>query len=101
MRDSTRYALSADPLTTAANVQQNAVGLPDVVFSETRVGVYTKYALNKQSDVRFDLAHIVSKLDEWSWGYNGVPFVYSDGTTVSINPIQRVTFVAARFIYKF
>lgn len=99
--DNTRYTLSPDFATSAANVQQIGIGLPDTTFSETRYGVYTKYALSKQSDVRFDLTRISSRLDEWSWGYNGVPWVYSDGTTVSINPRQQVTFASARFIYKF
>jgi MtrB/PioB family decaheme-associated outer membrane protein len=101
VRDVTKYSLSPDRLTTANNVLQNAIGLPDVLFSETRYGAFAKYALNKRSDVRFDIARIVSKLEEWSWGYNGVPFVYSDGTTVSLNPHQQVTFAAARYIYKF
>ncbi len=52
-------------------------------------------------DLRFDLQYIIEKLDEWSWGFNGVPWVYSDGTTVSLNPDQRVTFAALRYIYKF
>lgn len=101
VRDVTKYALTPDGATTPANVLQNAIGLPDVRFSETRYGVFTKYALDKHSDLRFDLAHIISKLDEWSWGYNGVPFVYSDGTTVGLNPHQHVTVGAARYIYRF
>lgn len=101
VRDVTKYALSPDAATSANNVLQNAIGLPDTKFSEARYGVFAKYALDKKSDVRLDLARIVSKLDEWSWGYNGVPFVYSDGTTVSLDPNQHVTFVAARYIYKF
>jgi MtrB/PioB family decaheme-associated outer membrane protein len=99
--DVTKYGLSPDRATTANNVLQNGIGLPDVTFSETRYGGYAKYALSKRSDVRFDLWRISSRLDEWSWGYNGVPWVYSDGTTVSINPRQQVTFAAARYIYKF
>jgi MtrB/PioB family decaheme-associated outer membrane protein len=101
VRDVTQYTLSPDSATTPNNVAQNAVGLPDTKFSETRYGVFAKYALSKQSDVRFDVSYIISKLDEWSWGFNGVPWVYSDGTTVSLNPDQRVTFGALRYIYKF
>jgi len=101
IRDVTSYNLSADVATTPNNVAQNAVGLPDTKFSETRYGVFARYALTKQSDLRFDLQYIIEKLDEWSWGFNGVPWVYSDGTTVSLNPDQRVTFGAIRYIYKF
>ncbi|HXM80714.1 MAG TPA: MtrB/PioB family decaheme-associated outer membrane protein [Burkholderiales bacterium] len=99
--DITKYALSPDFATSAANVQQNAIGLPDVTFSETRYGLFAKQALSKNSDLRFDLARVISKLEEWSWGYNGVPFVYSDGTTVSLNPHQHVTVGSVRYIYKF
>jgi len=101
IRDLTQYTLSPDSASTPNNVAQNAIGLPDTKFSETRYGVFAKYALSKQSDLRFDLAYIIEKLDEWSWGFNGVPWVYSDGTTVGLNPDQRVTFGAVRYIYKF
>lgn len=87
--------------TSAANVQQNAIGLPDVTFSETRYALFAKQALTKNSDIRLDLARVTSKLEEWSWGYNGVPFVYSDSTTVSLNPHQQVTVGSVRYIYKF
>jgi MtrB/PioB family decaheme-associated outer membrane protein len=99
--DITKYQLSADQATTPNNVLQASIGLPDVGFSEIRYGAYTKYAVTKQADLRFELTRIVSRLDEWSWGYGGVPFVYSDGTTVTLTPRQQVTFAAARFIYKF
>jgi MtrB/PioB family decaheme-associated outer membrane protein len=101
VRDITKYGLTPDVATSANNIAQNAIGLPDVTFSETRYGVFTRYALGKKSDVRFDLARVITKLDEWSWGYNGVPFVYSDGSTVGLNPHQQVTFASARYIYKF
>ena len=99
--DITKYSLSPDFATTANNIAQNAIGLPDVAFSETRYALFAKQALSKNSDIRFDLARIISKLEEWSWGYNGVPFVYSDGTTVSLNPHQQVTVASVRYIYKF
>ncbi len=105
VQDVTQYMLSPDtgatPPPSAANVQQNAVGLPDVTYSETRLALYASYALNKQSEIRVDLWHVISTLDEWSWGYNGVPFAYSDNTTVTLNPEQRVTFVGARYFYRF
>ena len=101
MTDVTKYSLSPDFATSAANVQQNAIGLPDAAFSETRYALFARQALSKNSDLRFDLARVISKLEEWSWGYKGVPFVYSDGTTVSLNPHQQVTFGSVRYIYKF
>ena len=101
VRDTTQYTLGPDIATSANNVLQNAVGLPDVIFSERRFGVFAQYALDKKSDVRIDAMRVITRLDEWSWGYNGVPFVYSDGTTVSLNPHQQVTFLSARYIFRF
>lgn len=40
------------------------------------------------TDIRVDLIHQRTKLDEWTWGYNGVPFAYSDNTTVTLNQNQ-------------
>lgn len=31
---------------------------------------------------------------------NGVPFLFSDGTTIGMNPSQRVTFLGATYIYR-
>lgn len=101
LRDVTRYGLGADPLSTATNVAQDAVGLPDITYREARLNVYGQYALRKNSDIRVDLLHVVTRLDEWTWGYNGIPFIYSDNTTVVLNPDQRATFVSARYIYRF
>ena len=100
-QDITDYNFTPDVATTASNVQQNAVGLPDVKFSDIRYGVWTRYAFSKQADVRFDVSRISIRLEEWAWGYNGVPWVYSDGTTVSLQPHQQITFATARFTYRF
>lgn len=101
VQDVTEYALSPDVATTPSNVQQIAVGLPDVSFSDIRYGAYAKYAFTKQADVRFDVTRISIRLDEWAWGAGAVPWVYSDGTTVTLQPHQQITVATARFIYKF
>ena len=101
LRDVARYGLGYDSAATATNIAQAAVGLPDVKYREGRLNLYAQYALQKSSDVRLDVIRVVTRLDEWTWGYNGVPFIYSDNTTVTLNPDQRVTIVAARYIYRF
>ena len=53
---------------SANNVAQSAIGLPPVIYSDTRYGVYTKYALTKQSDVRLDLLYVRTKLEDWGVG---------------------------------
>lgn len=101
VEDVTEYKLAPDSASSANNIAQNAVGLPNVKFNQTWLTMYGRYALNKQSDIRVDLWHVISKLNEWSWNYNGLPFTYSDNTTLTMNPSQQVTFVGARYFYKF
>jgi MtrB/PioB family decaheme-associated outer membrane protein len=73
-----------------------AGSVPDVLYRVTQLKLYGKYAMNKQSSVRLDLAHQDAKLDEWTW----TGFTYSDGTSVSLQPNQQVTFVGASYSYK-
>jgi hypothetical protein len=91
-----------DPNATASNItfynQQG--GLPEVAYDEFRLRLFGKYALEKNADLRIDLVHFRARLDEWTWGYNGVPFTYSDNTTVSFDTKQHVTFLGATYIYK-
>lgn len=76
-------------------------GLPDVTYRATTLKLFGKYALSKSSGLRFDLIHVRSKLDEWTWGYNSVPFFYSDYTTVFMQPEQNVTYVGVSYQYRF
>ena len=48
-----------------------------------------------------DLIQQWARYNDWTWGYNGVPFAYSDNSTVTIQPRQNVTFVGVRYIYRF
>ncbi len=75
-------------------------GLPDVKYRMTTLKIFGKYALEKDADLRFDLVHQRARLDEWSWGYNGVPFAFSDNSTVSLQPNQKATYLGATYIYK-
>ncbi|MCX7176009.1 MAG: MtrB/PioB family decaheme-associated outer membrane protein [Proteobacteria bacterium] len=75
-------------------------GLPDVKYRLTSLKLFGKYALEKDADIRIDLVHQRAKLDEWTWGYNGIPFVYSDNSSVTLQPNQNVTYLGASYIYK-
>ncbi|HVB48858.1 MAG TPA: MtrB/PioB family decaheme-associated outer membrane protein [Burkholderiales bacterium] len=103
INDKNIYGQAMGPTASAANVAflASSGGLPDVTFRETRINLYGKYALNKNAAVRVDLVQQIDKDNEWTWGYAGVPFTYSDNTTVSLNPNQRVTVLMARYIYSF
>jgi hypothetical protein len=75
--------------------------LPDVTYRVVNLKLFGKYAVQKDSDVRIDLVHQSAKLDEWTWGNNGTPFTYSDGSTVSLQPNQIMNYVGASYIVKF
>ncbi len=96
MKDSNRYQQS---MATGAPIVGG--GLPDVTYSVISLKLYGKYALKDNADIRVDLVHQSVRFDEWTWGYNGTPFAYSDNTTVSMQQNQSVTFLGASYVYKF
>jgi MtrB/PioB family decaheme-associated outer membrane protein len=96
LNDNNRYQQS---MATGAAIVGG--GLPDVTYRMTRLTLFGKYALEKYAGIRVDLVHQSVKFDEWTWGYNGTPFAYSDNTTVSMQPNQSVTFLGASYVYKF
>jgi MtrB/PioB family decaheme-associated outer membrane protein len=102
IKDRNIYAQGLDSAASAANQAflAQSGGLPDVTFRNFRLKLYGKYALQKNADIRVDVVHDRARLNEWQWGYNGVPFVYSDNTTVSLNPNQNVTFVSVVYSYR-
>jgi MtrB/PioB family decaheme-associated outer membrane protein len=102
INDRNIYAQTLDSAASAANIAflAQSGGLPDVTFRNFRLKVFGKYALQKNADMRVDVVHDRSRLNEWTWGYNGVPFVYSDNTTVGLKPDQKVTFVSVVYVYR-
>ena len=74
-------------------------GLPDVVYRQTALKLFGKYALEKGSSVRVDLVHQRVRVNDWAWDNNGAQFAYSDGTTVIQNPNQTVSFIGVTYIY--
>lgn len=73
-------------------------GLPDITFRQTSLRLFGKYTLDKQSSLRFDFIHQRSRWSDWAWGYNGTPFLYSDGSTVNGRVTQNVSFVGVTYI---
>jgi hypothetical protein len=74
--------------------------LPSITYNTIKLNLYGVYELDKKSSVKVNLAYQEFKSDDWQWSYNGVPFVYSDNTTVS-NPNQNVTFLGVAYVLKF
>ena len=89
---------AADPYTAASLAA--AGGLPDIMFQQTALKLFGKYALDKQTAVRVDLIHQRTHFNDWAWTYASVPFTYSDGTTVAQKQNQSVNFLGVSYIYQ-
>ena len=74
--------------------------LPTINYNTTKINLFGIYDLDKKSYVRANLIYQEFRTDDWQWGYNGVPFLYSDNTTVS-NPNQILTFLGVSYVHKF
>ena len=100
--DKSVYAQTLDSFAGADSAALLAAtgGLPNVVFRQTVLSVYGKYALSKRSSVRVNLGHQRASVNDWAWGYNGVPFAYSDGTTLAQNATQKVSFIGVTYTYQ-
>jgi len=102
-KDRNVYAQGLDSFAGADSIALlNATGgLPDVVYSQTALKFFGKVALEKKgASVRFDFVHQRNAFNDWAWGYNGVPFTYSDGSTVLQKPAQSVSFIGVTYIYQ-
>jgi MtrB/PioB family decaheme-associated outer membrane protein len=75
--------------------------LPTITYRTDKVNLRGKYALDKVSDLLLGLTYQHFKTDDWQWGYNGTPFVYSDNTTVSQPMSQVLKFVSASYVLRF
>jgi hypothetical protein len=96
------YTQALDAIAGADSVALLAAtgGLPDVVYRQTSLRLFGRYEIDAKSALRLDLVHERSRLSDWSWGYQGLPFAYSDGSTVWQQPNQRATLVAITYSYK-
>jgi MtrB/PioB family decaheme-associated outer membrane protein len=103
LKDVLEYKQNCDPLCSAANTNFLAIagGLPDVTYKLVRLNLFGAYAIDKVSYVRLDLIHETTKFNEWTYNYNGVPWAYSDNTTLNAKEKQSVTFFGASYVYRF
>lgn len=74
--------------------------LPNITYNTTKLNLFGLYEIDKKSAVLVNLVYQKFDNDDWQWGYNGIPFQFSDNTTVS-NPNQSVTFLGVSYRYKF
>ncbi len=101
VNDVLKYEQTADPAGTQGAVLAATGGLPDVTYKLTRLNLYGEYALQKNSYVRLDYIHHRTFFNEWTYNFNGVPYLYSDNTTLDAKERQTVNFVGVSYIHKF
>jgi len=99
--DISKYAQTLNTSADAYAIASLAAsgGLPDIKFRQTALKLFGKYALDKKSAVRVDFVHQKSTYNDWAWGHNGVPYTYSDGTTLSQKTDQSVSFIGVTYVY--
>ncbi|MFZ2123321.1 MAG: MtrB/PioB family decaheme-associated outer membrane protein [Rhodoferax sp.] len=102
VNDTSEYTQGLDSSAGAYSAASLAAsgGLPDITFRQTALKLFGSYALDKKSAVRVDLIHQKSSYNDWAWSYNGVPYRYSDGTTVTQNADQSVSYIGVTYIYE-
>ncbi len=100
--DKSVYAQTLDTLAGSDSTALLAAtgGLPSIIFRQASLKLFGKYDLEKGSAVRVDLVYQHASVNDWAWRYNGVPYAYSDGTTVSQKPSQSVGVIGVTYIYK-
>jgi hypothetical protein len=103
MHDKLTYGLTPDANASAASRALLAAtgGLPDVTYKLTRLNLYGEYNFTKASAVRVDYVYHRTFFNEWTWVNNGVPFLFSDNTTVGAKETQTVNFVGLRYVHRF
>lgn len=96
-----------------ASLSGSLVPTPDITNTMLKIKLFATYAMQKNTELRFDLIHEKWSTDDWSWMNGaGTPFAYcgnnatctgggTDGTTVLANPKQESTFLGVRLKYKF
>jgi MtrB/PioB family decaheme-associated outer membrane protein len=70
--------------------------LPDVTTKLTRVNVFAKYPLQKNSGVRLDYIYDRFETNDWTW----TTWTYADGTRLTQSPLQQVNFVGISYYHR-
>lgn len=99
VEDRNVYAQTLDAFAPPDSVALLAAtgGLPDIIYRQTALKLFGKYEFDKKSSLRVDLVHQRSHFSDWTWGANGVPFAFSDGTTVWQRPNQAATVLSITY----
>ena len=101
--DNLKYKQTLDASNTSAvnTALINGGGLPDVKYGLLRFKLYGAYALQKSSYIRMDYIYNKSTFNEWTYNFNGTPYLYSDNTTITAKEKQVVNFIGASYVHRF
>jgi len=97
--DSYSQGLDVNPAPGNAELLAVTGGLPDVVYRRTEFRLFGNYSLTDRSALRFDAAYQRLTYEDWGFAYGGTPFLYSDNTTVYLQPDQNVGYLGVSYIY--
>jgi MtrB/PioB family decaheme-associated outer membrane protein len=70
--------------------------LPEITTRLTRLNLFGKYALEKNSGLRLDYIYDRFSTNDWTW----TTWRYVDGTTLSQDPNQKVHFIGVSYYYR-
>ena len=96
-----KYAqtLGADAAPGSTQLLAVTGGLPEVLYRRTELRLFGSYGLSARSTVRLDGAYQRLTYDDWGYAYGGTPFLYSDNSTVYLQPQQNVGYLGVSYIY--
>lgn len=77
--------------------------IPDIRYDQTTLKLFGRYALDKDSNIRLDLAFDHRKTNDWTWNGAGSSggYVYTDGSWIYQDPNQRIHFVGLTYNFAF
>lgn len=75
--------------------------LPAIHYTTSKLNLHANFDIDNMSSVLAVFSYQQFRTDDWQWGYNGTPFLYSDNTTVSQPMSQNLKFVSVRYMLKF
>ena len=70
--------------------------LPEVTTRITRLQLFTKYTIQKNSGVRLDYIYNRYSTNDWTWS----TWTYTDGTRLLQDPVQKTNFVGLSYYYR-
>lgn len=70
--------------------------LPEITTRNTRLQLFAKYAVQKNSDMRIDYIIDRFSTNDWTW----TTWTYSDGTRMLQDPAQKVNFLGISYQYR-